>query len=310
MKKYKVSIKGIGSYVPSTIITNKLLSEKFGVNETWPETHLGIKERRWVTEELTSDLGYKAAIRAVEDANIDLKDIDLLILATSSPDKIAPSTACIIGEKLNISCPCFDINAVCTGFLYALNLSTSLIESGEYNNILLVASETYSRITDKNHRDCVYFGDGAGAVVLSKSKTGWLSTKIHSDPTGKDGFVTPINSTFIMNGKEVFRAGSTKLPIAINEVLDKLKVNIHDIKHIIPHQPGIKMLQSIAETLQYPFDKVITVMDKYANTAAASIPIALDDAVKSGKIHNGDLLILCSVGSGWTWGAGVIKWEK
>jgi len=310
MKKYSVSIKGIGSYVPSTVLTNKDLSDQFGVDENWPELYLGIKERRWVTDELTSDLGYMAALKALEDANMDIKDIDLFILATSSPDKIAPSTACIIGEKLKLTCPCFDVNAVCTGFLYGLNLSTSLIDSGAYKNILLVASETYSRITDKGHRDCVYFGDGAAAVVLSTSKTGWLSTKIYSDPTGKDGFVTPINSTFIMDGKAVFKAGSTNLPIAIKEVLSKLEVNINDVKYLVPHQPSIKMLQSIAQSIELPFEKVVTVMDRYANIAAASIPIALDTVVKKGDIQNGDLIILSSVGSGWTWGAGIIKWEK
>jgi 3-oxoacyl-[acyl-carrier-protein] synthase-3 len=310
IKKHSVSIKGIGSYAPSRVLTNKDMSELYGTNEQWPEIYLGIKERHWVVDELTSDIGYKAALKALEDANISAKDVDLLILATSSPDKIAPSTACIIAEKLQINCPCFDINAVCTGFLYALNIASSLISSGAYKNILLIAAETYSRITDTNNRDCVYFGDGSGAIVLSSSNNGWIGSKIYSDPTGKDGFMTPINSTFIMNGKAVFEAGSTNLPIAIKEVWSSLNVNIHDVKYLVPHQPSIKMLQSIANSVGIPFEKVVTIMDKYANIAAASIPMALDTIVKQGKVNNGDILTLASVGSGWTWGAGVIKWDK
>jgi 3-oxoacyl-[acyl-carrier-protein] synthase-3 len=185
-----------------------------------------------------------------------------------------------------------------------------MISSGEYKTILLIASETYSKITDTNNRDCVYFGDGAGAVVLSESSNGWISTQVYSDGNGKDGFVTPIGSTFIMDGKAVFQAGITNLPIAINKILKDANLSIEDIDCLIPHQPGIKMLEAIANKIELPFNKVITVMDKYANIAAASIPIAMDTHLKLDKIKNGDLLMLASVGSGWTWGTGLIKWEK
>jgi 3-oxoacyl-[acyl-carrier-protein] synthase-3 len=311
MKKFSVSIKGVGSYVPDNIVTNKDLADKYGTSETWPESYLGIKERRWVDKELSSDLGYKASLVALEKASINKDEIDLLILATSTPDKIAPSTACIIADKLDIKCPAFDINAVCTGFLYGLNIAIPLIESGAYKNILLVASETYSRITDKKNRDLVYFGDGAGAVVISKSnKEGWMTTKVYSDGKGKDGFVTPIGSTFIMDGKAVFETGTTQLPIAINKLLEETKFTVDNIKCVVPHQPGIKVLEKIVEKVNIPFDKVVTVMDKYANIAAASIPIALDHAIKENRINDGDIIMLASIGSGWTWGVGLIKWEN
>lgn len=310
VKKHNVSIKGVGSYVPSTAITNKDLANRYGTNESWPESYLGIKERRWVDKELTSDLGYKAALKALKHAKISKNDIDLIIVGTSSPDKIAPSTACIIADKLQVKCPCFDINSVCTSFLYGLNIATPLISSGAYKTILLIASETYSKITDTGSRDCVYFGDGAGAVVLSESQSGWIATQVYSDASGKDGFVTPIGSTFIMDGKAVFQAGVTNLPVAINQILKDTDTSINDINCLLPHQPGIKMLRVIADQIGLPFTKVVTVMDRYANTAAASIPIAMDEHLKINRIKNGDLLMLASVGSGWTWGAGIIKWEN
>ena len=309
-KKYKVRIKGIGSYVPDRCLTNRDLHEMYGTNELWPEQYLGIKERRWVIDELASDLGYKAGLKAIQNSGLDVKDIDLMIVATSSPDKISPSTACIIADKLNISCPCFDVNSVCTGFLYGLNIAAPLIEAKAYKNILLIATETYSKITDTNSRDCVYFGDGAGAIVLTESETGWISTEVYSDGRGKDGFMTPIGSTFVMDGKAVFEAGTSKLPLAINKMLQNTELNVDNIDYMVPHQPGIKMLKVISETVGLPFEKVITVMDKYANIAAASIPIALDDAIKLDKIKQGQTILLASVGSGWTWGAGIIKFEN
>lgn len=311
MKKFFVSIKGVGSYVPDNIVTNKDLAKKYGTDEMWPETYLGIKQRRWVDNELSSDLGYKAALKAIDSAKISKDSIDLLILATSTPDKIAPSTACIIADKLDLKCPAFDINAVCTGFLYGLNIAIPLVDSGVYKNVLLIAAETYSTITDKLNRDCVYFGDGAGAVVISKSnKDGWMTTKIYSDGKGKNGFVTPVGSTFIMDGKAVFQTGTTQLPIAITKLLEDTKYTVDNIKCVIPHQPGIKVLQTIAEKVNIPFNKVVTVMDRYANIAAASIPIALDTAIKEGRIENEDTIMLASIGSGWTWGVGLIKWEN
>lgn len=310
-KRYSVEIVGIGSYVPSAVVTNELLETWYGADAKWTESHLGIKERRWTaTNELTSDLAYKAGLRAIKDSGLVKEDIDLIILATSSPDRISPSTACIVAEKLEVGCPSFDINAVCTGFLYGLNIATPLIEAGAYRNILLIASETYSKITDRESRDCVYFGDGAGAVVLSKSDSGWISTKVYSDGKGKEAFTTPIGGKFTMDGKAVFKTGVANLPLAINGILQTNSITVDRVDYLVPHQPGIKMLEEVAKRVELPFEKVVTVMDKYANTAAASIPIALDSLVKSGKLQGEDMLLLASVGSGWTWGAGLIKWKK
>jgi len=310
-KKYNVRIAGIGSYLPDAVVTNEMLETWYGVNAKWTESHLGIKERRWTAaNELTSDLACKAALKAITDAGINKDEIDLMIVATSSPDRISPSTACIVAEQLQISCPSFDINSVCTGFLYGLNIATPLIEAGAYKNILLIASETYSKITDKESRDCVYFGDGAGAVILSKSEESWISTKIYSDGRGKEAFTTPIGGKFKMDGKAVFQTGTTKLPLAIEHILQTNNITVDEIAYLVPHQPGIKMLEVVADKVGLPFEKVITVMDRYANTAAASIPVALDTLVKSGKLVDGDTILLASVGSGWTWGVGLIKWKK
>ena len=308
--RYGVKIKGIGAYLPEHVITNEELEHAYVANAKWTENHLGIKERRLVTDEKTSDLAYQAALKALEDSGLDKSDIDLMIIATSSPDTIAPSTACIVAEKLDISCPCFDINSVCTGFLYGLSISAPLIAAGAYRNILLIASETYSKITDSSSRECVYFGDGAGAVVLSKSETGWMSTEVYSDGKGKDAFVTPIGGKWKMDGKAVFEAGTKNLPLAIESILRDNRLPISIVDYLVPHQPGVKMLEVVAEKVGLPFEKVITVMDKYANIAAASIPIALDTLVKSGKLEDGDIVLLASVGSGWTWGAGLIKWDS
>jgi len=309
--QYGVKIAGIGSYLPDAVVTNEMLETWYGANAKWTESHLGIKERRWTaTDELTSDLACRAALKAIKDSGLSSNEIDLMIVATSSPDRISPSTACIVAEKLQISCPSFDINAVCTGFLYGLNIATPLIQAGAYKSILLIASETYSKITDRHSRDCVYFGDGAGAVVLSKSEEGYISTKIYSDGKGKEAFTTAIGGKFKMNGKAVFETGITNLPLAIDDILKTNNITVDEVAYLVPHQPGIKMLQVVADRVGLPFEKVVTVMDKYANTAAASIPIALDTLIKSGKLLDGDNILLASIGSGWTWGAGLINYRK
>jgi 3-oxoacyl-[acyl-carrier-protein] synthase-3 len=310
-KQYKVAIKGIGVHVPNNVITNKYLHDTYNTSENWPLDYLGIKERRWVSkDEKTSDLAFNAAKNALENSKLNIDDIDLIILATSSPDRISPSTACIVAEKLKATCPCFDINAVCSGFIYGLNIASSLIDNDSYKNILLVASETYSTITDKLSRDCVYFGDGSGAIVLSKSTTGWISTDIHADSTGIEGFTTHIGGYFKMDGKAVYEAATTQLPIAINSILTKNNTTIDQISYLVPHQPGIAVLKTIAIKIDIPFEKVITVMDKYANTAAASIPLALHHMINNQSLNNNNLVLLATVGSGWTWGTALIKWEK
>jgi len=308
MYKANITITGIASIAPNNPISNNQLAHHSGGDPVWAETYLGIKNRYWVKDELTSDIGAEAGVRAISNANLTKGEIDLLIVATSSPDRISPSTACIIADNIGLSCPSFDINAVCSGFVYGLNIASSLITSGAYKNILLIASETYSKLTDIYHPDNVYFGDGSGAVVLSKSVSGWISSNIYADGIGKDAFTVPIGGKFKMDGKAVFKTGVAQLPIAINEILKQHNLTIDDIKYLVPHQPGIKMLHTIADTIGLSRDKVITIMDKYANTAAASIPIALHYMCNNYDIQSGDYILLATIGSGWTWGVSIIKW--
>jgi len=311
MKINNIGIKGIGSYTPSNILTNKDIDKlKIGTNSDWTKNKLGIEERHIVTTENTSDLAYNASLNAIKDANININDIDLVILATSSPDRISPSTACIMIDKLGLKCPAFDINAVCSGFVYGIQLATNLISTKQYKNILLVASETYSNITDWDKRNCVFFGDGAGAIIISEVEDGWVSTDIYSDGIGKDIFTCHHGDTFDMNGKEVYNFATKILPKTIIESLTKNNLTVNDISWLIPHQPSIQVLIKTANILNLPIEKVVLNMDKFANCAGASIPMALDKLYKQTKIKNNDMLVMPAVGSGWTWGVSIIKYIK
>jgi 3-oxoacyl-[acyl-carrier-protein] synthase-3 len=314
MKYNNVGILGVGSYLPSKTVTNQDIEKTVNTNHEWISTKLGINERRVVENELPSDIGYKAALLALESANLSINDIDLIIVATSSPEQISPSTACIIHNKFNIekNIPAFDINAVCSGFVYSVNLVSPLISFGVYKNVLIIATETYSKITNWDNQHCVFFGDGAGAVVIGSSIDGWISCEnsANGKDTGMTGFKLPIGGPFVMRGKEVWNQAIKVIPQSIRNVLKISNTDIHNVDLIIPHQPSINILKIIANDLGIPMSKVKTVMDKYANIAGASIPIALDDAVKNGEIKKGDTIILTAVGSGWTWGSTILKWIK
>jgi 3-oxoacyl-[acyl-carrier-protein] synthase-3 len=314
MKNNNVTIIGTGSYLPSRIVPNKELCENIDTTPEWVETKLGISERRMVTDEKTSDLAYHAAIKALESANVDKEDLDLIIVVTSSPEQISPSTASVLHHKLNIvrNVPSFDINAVCAGFVYAMSFASTLIASGIYKKILIVASETYSTHTDLNNRHCVFFGDGAGAVVLGESKNGWMVSEISSNGngTGMTGFRMPLCEPFDMKGREVWEQAVRVLPESIKSVLAEANVGSDEIKILVPHQPSINILKIVAAEVGLPMEKVKTVMDKYGNIAGASIPIALDDAFKSSQITEGDKILLSAVGAGWAWGSMLIQYDK
>ena len=306
-----VGIKGIGSYVPKKILTNEDIDLfNIGTDSKWTKYKLGIEERHLTEDEQTSDLAYQSSLKAIVDAKIDKKDVDLIILATSSSDRISPSTACIMASKLNIICPAFDINAVCSGFIYGMQLATNLISNGQYKNILLVASETYSKITNWKFRNCVFFGDGAGAVIISKTNGGWINTDIYGNGIGKDIFTCYHGETFQMNGKAVFDFATNILPYTIKNSLENLNLSINDVSWLIPHQPSIHVLIKTAKILNLPIEKVVMNMTKYGNTAGASIPMALDVLYSKNKIKNDDILVMPAVGSGWTWGVSVIKYFK
>ena len=314
MRYSNVGILGTGSYLPPKIVTNKKIEETVNTTHEWINTKLGINERRVVEDELPSEIGYRAALNAQESANLTIDDIDLIIVATSSPEQISPSTACIIHNKFNIekNIPAFDINAVCSGFVYAINLVSPLISFGVYKNVLIIATEAYSKVTNWNDQHCVFFGDGAGAVVIGSSTDGWVSceSSANGKDTGMTGFKLPIGCPFIMRGKEVWDQAIKVIPESVKNILKISDVDISEVDMIVPHQPSINILKINAEDLGIPMTKVKTVMDKYANIAGASVPIALDDAVKNGEIKKGDTIVLTAIGSGWTWGSTILKWVK
>jgi 3-oxoacyl-[acyl-carrier-protein] synthase-3 len=314
MRYNNVTIKGTSSYLPSRILSNSEISENVNTTDEWIFNKLGIKERRISnSEETVSEMGYQAALSVLGKTGIDKEDIDMIIVATSSPEKISPSTACTIHHKLNIkkNIPAFDINAVCSGFVYGITIGSSLISTKAFKNIMIIATESYSKHTDFSDQHSVFFGDGAGAVIIGESDKGWIYSEINSNGsgTGMTGFVMPLDSPFIMKGKEVWDQAISVLPDSINSVLKGTNLTINDIKMVVPHQPSINILKIIAEKNNIPFNKVKTVMDKYANIAGSSIPIALDEAINNGEIEKGDKILLTAIGSGWTWGSLIINYQ-
>jgi 3-oxoacyl-[acyl-carrier-protein] synthase-3 len=313
MKFENVKIKGTSSYLPEKIITNYDIESRVDTTHEWVKEKLGIDERRVVENELPSDMGLKVALSVLESSGVDKEDLDLIIVATSSPEKISPSTACIIHNKLGIkkNVPAFDINAVCSGFVYALTIGAAFISNGMYNNVLVISTEAYSRITDWEHKNSVFFGDGAGAVLLGKSEKGWLYSEIlaNGSGTGMTGFNLNPGETFNMIGKQVWDQAIEVLPPSIKSVLEKTNTDVSEIAMLVPHQPSINILRIVAKEVGLPMEKVKTVMHKYANIAGASIPIALDEAIKGGEINKGDKIILTAIGSGWAWGSILINNE-
>lgn len=322
-----VKIIGTGSYVPEIVYTNEYLETILPTSSQWIYENLGIRERRIAGEnEATSDLAWKAGEKAIENAGLTKDDIDLIIIATATPDRLAPSTACIVQDKLQAyNAVAFDIAAVCSGFLFGMSVASQYIASGVYDNVLVIGADTFSKIIDWTRRDAVFFGDGAGAAVISHSNVngGFLAYRLYSDGRGKNHFTIPAGGSefpashktvdermhyFRMNGKAVYDTGTIVLPKAINQVLADTGLSIDDIDLMIAHQPSIKILQKTAEVIGLPFEKVMTNMDKYANTSGGTLPILLDEVNRAGKIKKGDLILFAAVGSGWTYGASIIKW--
>lgn len=321
-----VKIIGTGSYVPDKIYTNDYLESIISTDSLWIYDNVGIKERRIAEKnQATSDLAALAGQRAIENAGITSKDIDLIIVATCTPDRKAPSTAAFVQHKLDAeNAAAFDLNAVCSGFLYGMSVASQYIASGVYNNVLVIGADTFSKITDWTRRDAVFFGDGAGAAVMTSANIteGFLAYRLYTY-TKEDmlGFTIPgggseiplnennLNEQFFeMNGKSVYKTATMALPLAINQVLLDTGLSINDIDLMIPHQPSIRILQKTAEMIGLPFSKVMTNMDKYANTSGGTIPILLDEVHRSGKLKKGNIVLFAAVGSGWTYGASIIKW--
>jgi 3-oxoacyl-[acyl-carrier-protein] synthase-3 len=321
-----VSISSTGSYLPEKILTNAEIAQTVETTDQWIQSHIGVKERRIVTNETTSDLASKAALRALDSAKISVEEIDLIIVATSTPDRLAPSTACIVQDKIKAyNAVAFDLAAVCSGFLFAFSTASQFIASGVYRHVMVIGADTFSKITDWSRRDCVFFGDGAGAVILSRNEmnNGMLHFKLFSDGRGKFNFTIPGGGSefpvsqfavdeglryFQMNGKAVFETAVTKLPEAINATLAEAGLTIDDVKMLVPHQPNINILKETAKRINLPLEKVMINLHKYANTSGATIPIILDETYRANKINPGDYVLFAAVGSGWTWGAGIMKW--
>lgn len=310
-----VKIIASGTGIPDTIHKNSTIEKNAPTSAKWIKERLGIHERRIAVNQSISDLGVMAFKDAIKSCEIPIKenDIDMIIVATSSPEKISPSTACTIHKKLNLKrdIPCFDINAVCSGFVFALHIAAPLISSGAYKNIMIIGTETYSKITDWSDRNCVFFGDGAGAIILGQSKKGWLYSEIKSNGsnTGSTGFSCELGENYKTVPRQVWEAGIEFLPKSIKSVLDKTNIQPEDISKFFPHQASIHMLKEIANKSNLNSDKIKKVMNKYGNIAGASIPIALNDAFKNNEIKSGDKLLLSAIGSGWSWGSVVISHE-
>jgi len=328
MRRYS-RIAGTGSYLPPRRLTNQDLAAELAqrgveTSDEWIVERTGIRARHFATPDVTSsDLGFEAARRALEAAGLAPQDIDLIIVATSTPDMVFPSTACILQHKLaQISpeaagiagCPAFDVQAVCSGFVYALSVADAMIQTGAAGKALVIGAEVFSRILDFNDRTtCVLFGDGAGAVVLEASEQpGILASDLHADgkhvgilcvPGNVSGGQVLGDPLLKMDGQAVFKLAVGVLEDAARATLAKAGKTAADIDWLIPHQANIRIMQSTAKRLKLPMDKVIVTVDQHGNTSAASIPLALDSGVRSGQIQKGQTLMLEGVGGGFTWGA-------
>ncbi len=314
-------ITGTGSYLPEKILTNRDLEGMVDTSDEWIRTRTGITQRHIAGEDqVASDLALHACQNAMQAAGVGNKDIDLIIVATTTPDMVFPSTACILQNKLGIeNCPAFDVQAVCSGFVYALATADMFVSSGKCRNALVVGTEIYSKIIDWNDRTtCVLFGDGAGAVVLSQSEQpGILSTHLHASgnysnvlsvPGSISGGKIQGDPYINMEGSTVFKFAVKVLEDVVEEAVAQNNLKPEDIDWLIPHQANIRIIQSTAKKLGIPMDKVVVAVDKHGNTSAASIPLALDLAVRDGRIHPGQLVLLEGVGGGFTWGAVLLRW--
>jgi 3-oxoacyl-[acyl-carrier-protein] synthase-3 len=314
-------IIGTGSYLPAKILTNADLAGTVDTSDEWILQRTGIRERHIAADnENASDLALQASRRALEMAGIAADQLDLIIVATTTPDMVFPSTACILQSKLGVkNMPAFDVQAVCSGFVYALNTADLYIKSGQYKHILVVGAEVYSRILDWSDRGtCVLFGDGAGAVVLKRSDTpGILASRLHADGSHADilsvpgqvcGGAVSGRPLLQMDGGAVFKFAVKVLEEVALETLDAAGLQKTDIDWLIPHQANIRIIQATAKKLGMTMERVITTVDRHANTSAASVPLALDEAVRDGRIREGHRLMLEGVGGGFTWGAVLLQW--
>lgn len=315
-------IIGSGSYLPKKVITNEDLSKFLDTNDEWIFSRTGIKQRHVISEgEVTSDLAFEASKEAIKSANISPSEIDLIIICTTSPDLSFPSTAVALQSKLGLkNIPAFDLQAVCSGFIYGLKVADAFIRSNSYKTILLVGAESMSKLVDWNDRNtCVLFGDGAGAVILRAENTdafGIIDCNINADGNLKsilhtDGGIAYNQQTGYtkMLGKEVFKAAVERMSNSVKQLIEENNFTKEEIDWIIPHQANARIIEAISTRLDFSMDKMVVTLQNQANTSAATIGLALDHQIKAGKIKSRDLIIMTALGAGLTWGGCLLRWQ-
>ena len=325
MPRVYARIAGTGSYLPANAVSNDELARRVDTSDEWIASRTGIRNRHIAAEgETTCDLAYHASVRALEAAGVDASELDLIILGTTTPDLIFPSTACLLQHRLGVAgCGAFDVNAACSGFVYALSIADKFIRSGAARTVLVVGAETLTRMIDWNDRaTCVLFGDGAGAVVLkADSGTGILSTHLHADGGKKELLWNPVGVSvgfdehapnagvrINMTGNEVFKHAVKALDSVVEETLAANGLDRHDIDWLIPHQANLRIIEATAKRLDMPMERVVVTVDQHGNTSSGSVPLALDVAVRSGRVERGQLLLLEAFGGGFTWGSALLRY--
>lgn len=318
-------IAGTGSYLPEKVVTNDDLAKVIDTSDEWIAARTGIRQRHVAADgETTGDLAYHAAVRALEAAGVQASELDLIVLGTTTPDLVFPSTACLVQHRLGAAgCPAFDVNAACSGFVYALTIADKFIRSGAAKTALVIGSETLTRMVDWNDRTtAVLFGDGAGAVVLkADTDTGILSTHMHADGSKKELLWNPVGVSvgfkenepnagvrINMSGNDVFKHAVKALDSVVEETLEHNGLDRHDIDWLIPHQANLRIIEATAKRLDMPMERVVVTVDKHGNTSSGSVPLALDAAVRSGKVQRGQLLLLEAFGGGFTWGSALLRY--
>jgi 3-oxoacyl-[acyl-carrier-protein] synthase III len=309
-------ISGTGSYLPKRILRNADFEKMVDTTDEWIFTRTGIRERHIVAEgEFTSDLAFEASKNAIGSAGISANQIDLIIVATTTPDKIFPSVASMLQRKLGIAgCPAFDVQAVCSGFIYALSTADNFIKAGAAKCALVLGAETFSRIVDYTDRsNCILWGDGAGAVILQASEEqGVISTHLHADGNYENMLHVPRKTdgadTVVMEGNPVFKMAVNTLDQIVDETLSANNMQKSDIDWLVPHQANIRILQATAKKLEMSMDRVVVTVDRHGNTSAASIPLALDVAVRDGRIKRGEIILMEAFGGGFTWGSALVRY--
>ena len=319
-------IAGTGSALPKRVVTNNELAKQVDTSDEWITARTGIRQRYVVGEgETTVSLARDAAIKAMEAAGVGPGDIDMIVLGTTTPNLIFPSSACLLQAELGIDngCPAFDVNAACSGFIYAMTVADKFIRTGDAKTILVVGSETLTRMVDWSDRStCVLFGDGAGAAVLkADADTGILSTHLHADGRKKELLWTPVGVSegfkpeeenagvrVLMTGNDVFKHAVKALDSVVEETLEANGLDRHDIDWLIPHQANLRIIEATAKRLDMPMERVIVTVDQHGNTSSGSVPLALDFAVRSGKVQRGQLLLLEAFGGGFTWGSVLLRY--